>query len=950
MSHPSGLFSRRIPNDLLQTKLTQPRVSPNWVRRDALLAWLDSAEDARLTLITAPAGFGKTSLVSQWAGLRAVTSSAAASVAWLSLDAADNDPIQFWRYLIAACQAFEPDETAPGEIGQATLARLLAQQHASTQPPAQPGEPLDAVALLTPFLNDLAQLSGNPVLVIEDYHVITQPLIHEALAFWLDHLPQSLRVIVLTRTDPPLPLSRWRARDQLRELRAEQLRFSRGEIDAFVRSLVSLVPGAALSTDAVTQLDARLEGWPAGWRMWALLFGADLRRDHTPEFTPQATDAFVTQFDGQHQHVIEFFTGEVLASLTPPTRDFLLRTAFLDRLNSDLCDSVTGAMDGAAQLQQLEQANLFLQRLGADSPNASIIWYRYHTLFAEALRHLARRQLDEADRRQLQRRAGQWLAAHEQWPAAIEAALAAQDTALAADFLLQYLDRHPASLLGLRPWLEALTPADLEAHPTLYLTLAAAILYTSDRRGAATYARLKPLLARAESHWRRQRAQHPKTDLEPLDELDERLGEVLAFRASLEFWQGNFPMTLHWARAALALLPLHNAEWRGMCQLDVALDELRQGHLNDALDMMIEARALCSASGNQYLAMAAVLVLGQASHLRGELYQARQHYQYVLEASTTEDMSSDQQMAHLGLARVEFDSDSAEATESHLTLALDAGPQLGEENAWDEARIALAELRHRRGDTDQARQLLHEVSAQTRAPVGAPTLTRLAQLTLARLAIADGDLVAAQRALATVAQLGADSHLEAESIALIQTRLSLAQGQLADVVRQINRWRKEAETQARNRRAIEWALLEAQLHLLKDDPARAELAISDALVLSQMEGIVRPWIELGAPLLAMIRTRAEADAAHSFLQRVLAALGEANPAEAGSQTALPEPLSAQERRVLRLMAAGMTNLDIARELTVSVNTVKSQTQSIYRKLNVNSRSAAGETARRLRLI
>ena len=357
-----------------------------------------------------------------------------------------------------------------------------------------------------------------------------------------------------------------------------------------------------------------------------------------------------------------------------------------------------------------------------------------------------------------------------------------------------------------------------------------------------------------------------------------------------------------------------------VCQLDVALDEFRQGRLADVLGTLIEARALCAASGNRYLEMASILVLGQVSLIRGELHQARQFYQHVLGEAASEQMGSDRQIANLGLGRVAFDSGDVALAQTYIGLAIEAGPQFGEESSWDEARIVQAELQHAQGLSAQAQQLLREISAQT----SVPTLTRLVQWVLANMALADGDLAAAQRALAALVQLGPDTHLEDEAVALAQTQLLLAQGQFGEALRQINLWRKEAEAQARNRRVIEWALLEAWVHAAQDNDARAHLALTTAINLSQPEGILRPWGELGRPLVPVLRTtvqQAKSEEARAFLRRILALLGEAEIGEDAINTnhadLLQEPLSVQERRVLRLMAAGMTNTDIARELTVS---------------------------------
>ncbi|MDQ2904142.1 MAG: hypothetical protein M3Y81_11380 [Chloroflexota bacterium] len=339
-------------------KLQPPRLPSTLVPRGRLLARLDRGLEGSLTLISAPAGSGKTTLVRQWMSERdASTGGSFPAIAWVSLDAGDNDPMRFWRYVITACQTFQ--------ISQAALALLPTRTQALVKPAF-------LETLLTTLLNDLASLSSKSVLVLEDYHILTSPQLHESVTFFLEHLPATLHVILMSRAEPSLPLARLRASGNLSELSVADLRFSRQETEAFLHQLTSL----HLSEVALHHLDIRLQGWAAGLRLLTL----SLQEHLTQEEPEQA----LTRLEGRQRPLLDYFVSEVLAVQPEPLQAFLLQTCMLSRLNDSLCNAVTGRQDGALVLDSLERMNLFLERL--DGPGH---WYRYHALFAEAMQHIA---------------------------------------------------------------------------------------------------------------------------------------------------------------------------------------------------------------------------------------------------------------------------------------------------------------------------------------------------------------------------------------------------------------------------------------------------------------------------------------------------------------------------------------------------------------------------------
>src|SRR6266576_567959 len=478
--------------ELLGTKLALPRPRPSLVLREPLLARLDEALEYKLTLLSAPAGFGKTTLVSEWIATRGERQDPL-PVAWLSLDAGDNDPVRFWRYVIAACQAFQTG------IGKSALALL----HTPRRPSLE--------TVLTTFINELAQLAHRCVFVLEDYHVITSPQIHETMAYLVDHLPATVHLLILTRSDPPLPLARLRAHGDLYELHAADLRFSLAETEIFLRQALPFT----LSAEAFTRLEARPDGWVTGLRLLALaLQGREDTRD---------LEHMLGTFTGSHRHILEYLVADVLSSQPEPLQEFLLQTAFLNRLTGSLCEAVTGRNDSELMLEQLERANLFL--LPLDDAGQ---WYRYHALFAEAMQHEARRRLGEDYVRSLYDKASLWYEQHGLLAEAVEVALSARDFVRAAALIERIIEPHNINneLHTWLRWIEQLPEEVLQAHPALCLTYAIALLYTLDRSDPAAMTLIQPPLEMAERFWRTA-GNGPK------------LGEALAARSQLAWWQGD---------------------------------------------------------------------------------------------------------------------------------------------------------------------------------------------------------------------------------------------------------------------------------------------------------------------------------------------------------------------------------------------------------------------------
>jgi LuxR family maltose regulon positive regulatory protein len=909
---------------LLQTKLAPPRLHTAYVPRASLLARIDDGLARKLTLISTPAGFGKTTLLAEWAASRSSEFSVLSSelaqspqlktqnsklktaVAWVTVDAGDNDPIRFWSYVLSACRAWDP------AIGKESLAALRMAQQPSIE------------ALLIPFINELAQLPSQCVLVIEDYHNITTPDVHTTFAFLIEHLPSTVHVILATRSIPALPLARLRVRNELTELTAEDLRFSRAEIHTFLGQTL----GVALSPETLLHLEQRTEGWAAGLRLVALAL------QHNT--AAPAAEQFLATFTGGHRHVVEYLVNEVLTAQPEPLQTFLLSTCFLAKLTATLCDAITGRSDSALVLEQLERENLFLVPLGSGNGQA---WYRYHPLFAEAMRLQAQQLLGEANVRALQERASAWYEAHGMLRDAVEDAIAAGQALRAATLIERIFDQGDFNEVHtLRRWIEQLPENMLHDHPLLCFAYANALLFTLDRFAPATARTVEHWVEMAEAAWQN-------------EHNTPRLGQVAALRAMVAFWQGDSPRTFAYARQALELLDEHDLAYRAVSLLYAGHEQVLAGDIDAAQRLIMESYTLFEINQNPHGTLAATSVLAEICYQQGELEQAAQYYQQELDSQVGGgEMLDDQSFGLYGLSRIAYENDDLETAEQQATRAIELAKQRHAEQLQVQAALILCQVQHARGQTAHARSELQSLAAQTRHP----SLLHEIQSWQARLALAMDDLEAAQRWHAGVAaQSEAVPLVQQEQEALIIARLYLAQGQPQAALALLERWRAEAAAHERTRSEIENLALQALAHSALADQMQAVQALTRALTLAQPRGLRRIFLDLGEPLAALLQA-----AAPTLAKRALAAYaatllralphGQAHTAPAAALPLL-EPLSQQEQRVLRLIVAGQSNAEIARELVVSTNTIKTHVKNIYRKLNVGTREEARDAARDLNL-
>jgi LuxR family transcriptional regulator, maltose regulon positive regulatory protein len=887
---------------LLHTKLMPPRLPSAFIPREELLARLDVGLTKKVTLVTAPTGFGKTTLVRIWIANRDFSS------AWVTLDDHDNDAARFWKYVCSALRAFD------SSLGKTALSML-----ASPQPPS-------FEALLTSLLNDLTRLKKSSVLVLEDYHAIKSTEINEGVSFLIQHLPETLHLVFITRTEPDLPLGILRARGELVVINATELRFDQEETETFLRTAIQ----DTLPSSAVNRLLQKTEGWPAGLRLVTLLL----------QNKRSATDVerMIQSFSGSDRYIADYLIKEVFESQSAEVQSFLLKTSFFGRLTGSLCDAILETKNNAALLEHLDRDNLFIVQL---EQSGNQIWYRYNPLFAESLQYLAKQRLDEGEIKSLFEKASEWYEYHGLFEEAIETALAAKLFDRAMTLIEKFIEIHDMSALRtIGRWLENIPQQEILRHPIICFTYAQVILFSTDRFAPATAARIEPFLRAAESAWRTE-GDH------------QRLGQLLSFRGNVVWWQGDLQKAFEFSGQSLEELPEHDVFWRGNSLLSISYEALSAGRILEAQDKALEARALLGAAQNLFGVLAATQFLAEIFFWQGELEQAEQLNQQILtEAVGEESMLDDQGIASLNLAHIAYERNDLDQAEQFATRALNLSQQRANEMLEVQATIRLVYIHSAKGDPLRARELLKSLEAK----IQNPSLLREIQNAQALLSIRAGDVSSLEWWVKIVSDENQNTlHLQKEREAFTLARLRMAENKVSEMLKSLKQWQEDAAQNGRVRSQVEELILEAMVHHGDSNLSQAAKSLSEALTIGQAKEFRRIFLDEGLRMVALLqaippklsnRTLSlfATTLLHSFSPEMTSHLAKNNSA------VHIEPLSGQEVRVLRLLVAGLSNADIAQELVVSINTIKTHVKSIYRKLNINSRQEAREVARELKLV
>ena len=902
---------------ILSSKLYIPRPRTKAVPRPRLIERLNEGLDGKLTLVSASAGFGKTTLVAEW------VAGCGRPAAWLSLDEGDDDYVRLLLHLVAALRTIAPS------VGEGVLAGLR-----FSKPPS-------AETLLTMLLGEIAALPDPILLVLDDYHLIGAGRIDEALTFFVDHLPPALHLVIATRETPRLPLGRLRGQGELTELRAADLRFSSEEAAAFLDGAT----GRRLTSDEAAALEARTEGWIAGLQLAALSMQG---RDDIP--------AFVRAFAGDHRFIMDYLAEEVLLRQPEPVRSFLLRTSILTRLHGSLCDAVAGSEGGGARLELLERGNFFVVPL--DDRRR---WYRYHHLFAEVLSaHLRETEPDRIG--ELHRRASAWYERHGSADDAIRHALAAGDAERAADMIERAwpdLRRNRQGRTALR-WLKALPDEAIRRRPVLSVEYAWASLAGGQIEAAE--ARL-----REAEYWLdvsadgREGTSAPKVGMVVADEEEYRRlpGTIAGYRAALAQAKGDIPSAVRYARQVLELVPDDDPLRRGAAAALLGLASWTSGELEAAHRMFADGMANVLRAGNVSDAISGVVALADIRIAQGRLRQAMRTLEEGVRLAS-EHGGGVQGTADLYVSMSELcrEHNDLDAAERHLRRSEELGERTGFPPNGSRRRIATAKIREARGDPDGALDLLRE--AERMGGGGFFPDVRPAAALQARVWLSQGR---AEEALewARAQRVNVDDDLtylrEFEHITLARTllvrwRIERTDRFMTEATELLNRLLREAEEGGRRGSAIEIAILQALAHQSRGDVPAALAPLERALRLAEPEGYARVFADEGKPMAALLEAAAMRGIVPNYARRLLAAFREGELTTEPASTAEPprEALSERERGVLRLLGTDLSGPDIARELSVSLNTLRTHTKHIYDKLQVNSRRAAVRRAKELGLV
>lgn len=905
---------------LVSTKLRPPQLRPALVARPRLTRRLEREAVRRLTLVCAPAGFGKTTLLSEWLE----TGGRDRSTAWVSVDDRDNDPAHFVSGLMAALSAVHP------EIGESALAAMRGPT------------PLRAEAIATCLVNDLAGLSGEVVVVLDDYHVVEAEPVHEVVAFLLDHLPPHVHLVISSRVEPPLPVARLRGRGQIAELRGKDLSFTAEESTGFLADVM----GIEISADDAATLAAAAEGWVADLQLAALSL-----RDRSD------ISGFVESFSGSNRHVFDYLAEEVLAGQSDRVREFLLDTSVLDHLTGELCDALTAGRDGRETLEYLDRNNLFVVPLDDDRR-----CYRYHHLFAEFLRGRLGRQ-DPGRRAVLHARAAEWYERSSDPSRAVEHALAAADHEMA----VRLIERHVGAAIArgegatVDRWLAGLPAALVRSRPRLCQAQAYRAMLAGRLKAAES------LLADAEEALAAEPSPVPSaTEPDQANWATAALANVAAAipltRAYLAHLRGDTDRASELSAQALDELAGDERALRALASWMLARASWTRGELDEAERTLAGIVTQWQEAGEHYLALSARGDLGRVQAAQGRLRAARRTHREGLRLHRDHGRQSlpGLGITHVGVAEVLREQNDLEDALDHVAEGIKRCRQLASSQPLTAGLVTLARIRHARGEHAAALEAFAEAARMAPTPEVVSLFNPVA-VQRARVSLAQGDL-------ATVARWVAERGLTVEDDVsylrepehLLLARLLTARGEHTEALRLLDRLLDAAEKAHRAGSVIRILRLQSLAHHARGDTGQAVELLARALVLAEPEGYVRAFVQEGpamAQLLAHLldagkrqRSGEAANVPTHYLHKLLAAT-EARPTTPAQRAGLlPEPLSGRELEVLTLLAAGMSNRAIAGRLFVAPSTVKTHIHSMYRKLDARSRTQALARARELELL
>ena len=893
---------------MLATKLHIPRSNPKVVPRLHLVERLNEGLHRRLTLISAAAGFGKTTLISEW-----IARSGQPAV-WLSLDENDSDTTRFLTYFVAALQTLAlvgADGPAP-KLGEGAMVQLQ-----SPQPPS-------AQSILTTLINEIAALPAPFIFVLDDYHVIDAAPIDDALAFLLEHLPAQMHLVIASREDPQLPLARYRVRGQLTEVRANELLFSLDEAAEFLNQVM----GLALSTEDIASLETRTEGWIAGLQLAAL----SMQGQKDP-------GSVINSFSGRHHFVLDYLVEEVVQQQSEGVQAFLLQTSILDRLCGPLCDAVCSTatagganaptvplgatVSGQETLETLEQSNLFLIPLDNERR-----WYRYHHLFADLLRqrlhqvsNTAMAQEEGPSVAELHIRASAWYEDNGLEIEAFEHAVAAKDIER-AERLIESAEA-PLYFRGagsyVLKWLETMSEDELNAKPSLWVMYASTLLLVGQHTA------VEQKLQAAEAALQATESDEGTTDL---------IGRIACIRATLAVIQNDAETIIAESLRAQEFLHPDNVTFRTIATWTSGNAYQLKGDRAAAGRAYTETIAI---GGDSLYTTAATITLGQIQESENRLHLATESYNRGLTlAGDPPHMIACE--AYLGLARICYEWNDFDAAQQYGHQCLQLTKRMENVDSVASHGVFLARLMLAQGDVPGAATVLAEAETfvhRNHFEFRMPQIAAAQVRTLLR----QGQPAAA----ATLAQKHA--------LPLSQARVHLATGDPATALAVLDPLRRQLEAKGWGDEQLAIKIFQALAHQALGDTDKAVHHLADALARTEPEGFIRTFVDEGMPMKQLLSTATARGMMPNYVGKLLAVMEAEIPQPVSPPfQALADPLSQRELEILALLAAGLKNREIAEQLFISLNTVLFHVKNIYGKLGVNKRTLAIIKARELDLL
>ena len=926
----------RMTNFILSTKLYIPPTQPELVSRPHLIKKLNEGLHRKLTFISAPAGFGKTTLVSDWIAnfqldgekgtqLANRTSRNKNRVAWLSLDEGDNDLGSFLIYFIAAMQTVEP------AIGLEPLAAL------------QSSEAANHDAVLMALLNEIASLPQKLSFILDDYHVIESQSINKAVTFFLDHLPATMHLVITTRIDPAFPLARLRGQGQLTELRVADLRFTNNEAEMFLNQVMKL----ELSAENIAALESRTEGWITGLQLAAL---------SVQEKDTEQVSSFIQSFTGIHHHILDYLVEEVLQQQPPRLQSFLLQTSILTRLTGSLCEAVCdfeddspNHSDGHTLLNQLVKSNLFIVPLDDERR-----WYRYHHLFADLLRYRLQRE-QASNIPELHFRASKWHEEHGFIDRAIRHAIAADDLEQAARLVDEH--SHPAHERGevstVRGWFELLPDEMVRSDPSLSVACAWN-LFLNGQIGA-----VEDRLQDAETLLAKQ------TTSVKNEQAGELFGKISALRAILFGTQGKPRRGIELAQQLLEYIPEANLSWRGIVLLTLGGLFRDIGNITQASRSFAEAVTILQAAENSLAAVMAVERLVRVLVMQGQLVQAVEVCTEMIDASTGPNVQGKQQalisdMSRAIMSNVLYERNQLADAEMYVRQGIKLATRGGFFQSLVFGQILLARILQARGDADGANMLLQAaIKSYQMNPTQwchmAVTACQV-QLWLAQQEFDAAYRWAQENSLNAKVELNPKNEFEHFSLARVLITEGRAEPDgktLAKALELTKRLALSAESAGRMGHLIDLLILQALALDAQGNLDQALSCLERALVLAEPQGFVRIFLDKGNPIIHLLKEAARRNITADYAIKLLNLIDTDNHPDVPNHSPsslLVDPLSDRELEVLHLIAQDLSYQEIAEQIMVSLNTVRTHVKNIYSKLMVHKRSEAVTKARELNLL